>query len=72
MESMSVVLFDDVNEPSQIFPHPLKRDCIYITGWGLVLMQIIKVDEPEVSHFDVIFGGFYVKWNYSVYLNIRK
>lgn len=52
---MSVVLFDDVNEPSQIFPHPLKRDCIYITGWGLVLMQIIKVDEPEVSHFAVIF-----------------
>lgn len=24
MESLSVVSFDNVNEPSQIFPHPLK------------------------------------------------
>lgn len=55
MESMSVVSFDNVNEPSQIFPHPLKRDCIYITGWGLVLMQIVHVDEPEFSHFAVLF-----------------
>lgn len=52
MENMSVVLFDDVNEPSIFSPVLFKRDVICITD--RVMMQIQKSFVISLQFFNLI------------------
>lgn len=53
MENITVVLFDDVNEPSILSPVVFRRDVICITDQ--VLMQIQKSFVIS-RHFFLLFG----------------